>query len=107
MKAALRGSASSGSGSSYARTGPERKPPNAGSFSLELAPAELHFPGCWGIPYLQHDFRLGRSPPRRNWNRTRPRGGRGVVLSAVVGEAASLGLAAALIGIPLGRFRVA
>src|SRR5260370_42566066 len=30
--------------------------------------------------------------------------GRGVVLSAFVGEAASLGLAGALIGLPLGRF---
>jgi len=68
--------------------------------SAELASTELHFPGCWRILILQH---ISVSVVRRRAEIGIVRGlgaGRGVILYAFVGEAASLGLRA-LIGIPL------
>jgi len=78
----------------------ERESPHAGSFSLELAPLELHFLGCWGFPYLQHDLRLGCSR-RPEIGIVRALGAsRGAILFAFVGEAACFGLAGVSLASP-------
>jgi len=72
------------------------------AFRWKLAPLELHFPGCWRFPYLQHDLRLGRSAPPGDWNACAPSAPAEVSFSPhFVGEAACFGVAGALLGLPL------
>jgi len=71
------------------------------AFRWEFAPPELHFSGGWRFPYLQHHFRFRRSPPPGHRNCARPRRQPWrYSLSAFVGEAASFGLAGALLAFP-------